>query len=40
MNAHWDLVDHGISNPPHFGRDRKFAIAPPPREIRPAPKMP
>lgn len=36
-NAHWDLVDHGISNPPHFGRNREFATAPPPREVvRPA----
>jgi len=40
MNAHWDLVDHGISNPEHFGRKRKLATAPPPRKVVPPPKMP
>ncbi len=44
MNAHWDLVDHRIPYPEHFGPLRKFPpplpLAPPPREVNRTPAAP
>jgi hypothetical protein len=38
MNAYWDLVDKGIPYPEKFGRNRRFPVAPMPREV-PIPKL-
>jgi hypothetical protein len=35
MNAHWDLEDRGIPYPEKFGKQRRFPVAPPPREVKP-----
>ena len=32
-NAYWDLEDKGIPYPEKFGRDRRFPIAPMPRDV-------
>ena len=36
MNANWDLEDKGIPFPEKFGHQRRWPIAPPPREVKPA----
>ncbi len=36
-NAYWDLEDRDIAYPEKFGRDRRFPVAPLPREVKPQP---
>jgi hypothetical protein len=41
MNAYWDLEDKGIPYPEKFGKQRRFPVAPTPREKKqPGPVMP
>ena len=35
INAYWDLEDKGIPYPEKFGKNRRFPVAPPPREVKP-----
>jgi hypothetical protein len=37
MNAYWDLEDRGIPYPEKFGTERRFPVAPAPREVKLAP---
>jgi hypothetical protein len=34
INAYWDLEDHGTAYPEKFGPDRRFPVAPMPREVK------
>jgi hypothetical protein len=33
MNAYWDLEENGIAYPEKFGPDRRFPVAPMPRQV-------
>jgi hypothetical protein len=33
VNAYWDLEERGIPYPEYFGQNRRFPVAPPPREV-------
>ena len=37
VNAEWDLQDKGIPYPEKFGKNRRFPVAPMPRESNPKP---
>jgi hypothetical protein len=38
-NAYWDLLDKGIPYPEKFGPDRRFPVAPMPREVKLGPPV-